>query len=148
MEKLEFHEWFGIIPPALMLMIAGFIWAASGFNELTSYLLIITLLLVTFLLTMVFAERFIEIGEKISEKDEKLLQLEKEHAAFQVAIIMGAGLAFLFAGLPDITTKPLAAMFGLILLITSNLIYNLFYYPKYLILITKRKNELLLNKNK
>lgn len=96
-------------------------------------------LLLIYVLTYIFGINLFEYGEIGLKDDEELLKLEKDNSAILWAFSSGIGLAFLIPGLNLISDNPWMAIIGLIMLSLSNLIYEMFYYPRYALLVRKRK---------
>lgn len=148
MNKIKFSQWLILIP--IFIFVTSFLTLLLivGFNTLIFYISILTLLLVIYILTYTFEENLWEYGENQIEEDKELLQLEKDHSVIMWAFVNAVGIAFLIDGMPNIAEKPLSAILGLILLIVGNLIYDFAYYPRYIMLVRKRKIELDLEKKK
>ena len=76
----------------------------------------------------------------ISNLIEKIESNEKNNVALLWASTSGIGIAFLIPGMVNISETPLMAAMGLLLLSVGNLIWMMFYYPRYAFLVRKRKN--------
>lgn len=142
MAKIKFLEWMALIPTIFMILILVFLWWATGFRTILGYLLVIMILLGIYISSYVFGPKIFEYGETELKDDEELLKLEKDHAALLWAFSNGAGITFLLSGLSKISQNPLEAIIGLVLLIGGQLIYEMFYLPRYAFLIRKRKISL------
>ena len=142
MAKIHWSQWMGIIPFLLLigLLFFGFI---TTLNPIILNLIFVTVLLLIYFSTSIFGMKLFEYGEKDIKRDDiEILKLEKEHSALILAIVSGIGIAFLIPGLQRISENPLTALIGLGLLSLGNLIYEMFYYPRYALLIRKRKIEI------
>ena len=146
MGKIKFAEWMTLVPTIVMVILIFFLWIVTGFKVVLFYILIIVILLAIYILTYTLERAIFEYGEKDMKEDIELLKLEKEHSALLWGFVNGVGIAFLISGLPKIATNPLEAMMGIILLTAGNLIYDMFYFPRYALLVRKRKIDLMLKK--
>jgi len=147
MAKIHWTQWLGIIPFIILIGLLLLGYFVTGITIILN-LIFISLLLLVYLLTYVFGINFFELGEKDIKDDVELLKLEKNHIALLWLSINGVGIAFLIPGMANLLETPLMAVMGLILLSIGNLIWEMFYYPRYTLLVRKRKNIIDLKEEK
>jgi len=148
MAKISFRKALGILPGALIFIIALILWFLVDFQNKLILLptLIMALLLFLYYLTFQFAEELFDFGQLKLRDDEKILELERNHIIYNLAWLNGVGIAFLIPGLDVISTSPIMALSGFILIILGNVVYNMEYLPRYFLL--KIKAEVDYEKNR
>ena len=148
MAKIQKIQWIGIAPFIVLIGFLTILWYLTGFNKAIFYILALVIVTLMYLSTHLFFYNLFEIGEKNLPNDKEILILEKEEASLWWMYISGAGFTFLVAGIPLFNTKPSFAIVGLILLTVGNLVFNIFYYPRYRLLYRKRLIKILEEKKK
>lgn len=139
MVKIHWSQWLGAIPFVILTILLLIGYFATGITIILN-LIFVSFLLLIYILTYVFGPNFFELGERDMGDDVELLKLEKNNLALLWASTSGIGIAFLISGMANIAETPLMATMGLFLLSVGNLIWMMFYYPRYALLVRKRKN--------
>jgi hypothetical protein len=142
MNKIRAVQWIGLIPFAILIILEIILFIITGFSSKIFYVLSLTIILLIYVLTYLFFDKLFKYGEKNLSNDKEILILEKEECSLWWMYLSGAGFTFLVAGLPIFNENPLFAITGLIFLVIGNLVYDIFYYPKYRLLFRKREDEL------
>lgn len=147
MAKIPKVQWIGLVPFMLLIILLIILWFITRFNQAIFYVLSIVIFFSLYISTHLFFYKLFEIGEEtIKRDDNEILILEKEESSLWWMYISGAGFTFLVGGIPIFNTNPLFAITGLIFLTIGNLVYNIFYYPRYRLLYRRRIAELDSNK--
>jgi len=146
MAKIHWSQWMGTVPFILLLVLLAMGYFITGITVILN-LIFVSFLLLIYICTYIFSMNLFEFGEGNMKDDVKLLRLEKDNAAILWAFSSGIGIAFLIPGLSVVPNNPLMAVVGLIMLSIGNLVYEMFYYPRYALLIRKRLIEICLLKN-
>lgn len=146
MAKITAIQWIGIIPFLILIGLLVGLWWFTGFKTVWFYILSLVILVAIYICTNLFFYNLFEYGEKSLPNDKETLHLEKEESLNWWMYTSGAGFTFLIGGLPQFSENSIMAIVGLIFLIVSNLIYNIFYYPRYRFLMRKRIVEIELAK--
>lgn len=137
MEKIHWSQWMGVVPFIILIALLVGSYFIS-YNRIILNLIFVAILLSFYSLTFIFGLNIFEFGESNLSDDVELLKLEKDNAALLWAFANGVGIAFLIPGLQIISEKPLMSLIGLVLLSVGNLISDMFYYPRYALLVRKR----------
>ena len=137
MAKITAIQWIGLVPFVILIALLFILWIITGLNSAIFYILSLVILTGMYISTHLFFYNLFEYGEKNLSNSKELLTLEKEEALNWWMYISGAGFTFLIGGLPEFENKPLVALIGLAFLILGNLVYNVFYYPRYRLLVRK-----------
>jgi len=132
--KIIFRKWMGILPAIIILLISLSLWFLSSLNIEQVPLILIAILLLVYYLTFSYSGELFDFGQLKLINDEKILQLEKDNTIYILAWLNGIGIAFLIPGLNIISTYPIMAFSGFILIIIANIIYNMNYLPVYFLL--------------
>ncbi len=139
MAKIHWTQWVSAIPFVLLIILLLIGYLATGITIILN-LIIVSFLFLIYILTYIFGVNFFELGERDMKDDVELLKLEKNNMALLWASTSGVGIAFLIPGMANLSETPLMATIGLFLLSVGNLIWMMFYYPRYAFLVRKRKN--------
>ncbi|MBU2576518.1 MAG: hypothetical protein KKF50_02250 [Nanoarchaeota archaeon] len=142
MTKVHWTQWVGAIPFLFLIGLLIFGYLITGFTIILN-LIFVAILLLIYVSTYLFANNFFDFAEAGLSNDIELLKLEKENSAILWAFSNGIGIAFLISGLQVASENPLMIIIGLGMLSVGNLVYELFYYPRYALLVKKRVIEIM-----
>jgi hypothetical protein len=79
--RLNGREWFGLIPPSLMIIGLFILWVYTGFQMQLANALLVLIMLIIYLFTHIFWVHLFNLGESNIKDDKELIKLEKDDSA-------------------------------------------------------------------